>query len=196
MASLSQDSSSRVTSGRKVSSVARRARAEARQKKKAMGEEKGRKKKGGKVCGQRAGARREYEAQQWCGGGGDDENRGGDKVTICAVWGWWYARFINFQRMMNEWDRPVSQGAGSVVTAQWLPLVRGPILHGAKCSAWMMMVSSATTGRCVTSPPVHTRTAVSVVQRCAPVQSQAGEGEDQAGQVRSVTPVCSSSLLA
>lgn len=195
MASLSQDSSSRVTSGRKVSSVARRARAEARQKKKAMGEKKGRKKKGGRVCGQRAGARREYEAQQWCGGG-DDENRGGDKVTICAVWGWWYARFINFQRMMNEWDRPVSQGAGSVVTAQWLPLVRGPILHGAKCSAWMMMVSSATTGRCVTSPPVHTRTAISVVQRCAPVQSQAGEGEDQAGQVRSVTPVCSSSLLA
>lgn len=42
MASLSQDSSSRVTSGRKVSSVARRARAEARQKKKAMGEKKGR----------------------------------------------------------------------------------------------------------------------------------------------------------
>lgn len=195
MASLSQDSSSRVTSGRKVSSVARRARAEARQKKMAMGEKKGRKKKGGRACEQRAGARREYEAQQWCGGD-DDENRGGDKVTICAVWGWWYARFINFQRMMNEWDRPVSQGAGSVVTAQWLPLVRGPILHGAKCSAWMMMVSSATTGRCVTSPPVHTRTAVSVVQRCAPVQSQAGEGEDQAGQVRSVTPVCSSSLLA
>lgn len=87
------------------------------------------------------------------GGGGGDESRG--KVTIYAVWSGGMRVSSTFQRM-NEWDGPVSQGAGSVVRyCSVLPLVRAhstwskvqcvgrEMMNGVVCHDWTVRDESS-----------------------------------------------------